>query len=241
MSFVNLLPEDYVARRAQKRVNLLCLVLFGLVMAGVIGGTIASEQGLDKSREVYDRVNQSYSDASKLIGQVQQLETAKQRMFKKAKLAAGLLERVPRSYLLATVTNALPAGGSLKEFSFSSKRRRTVVVSKDAQSRFAKTAAQRDPGAGADPSSRLDLSIEVTGLAGTDVEVARFIASMARCPLIQAVELVYSQEKKFQEAVVREFKVNMRLDPNADVLSAEKQRSGALARADGTGPVGEGK
>ena len=138
-------------------------------------------------------------------------------------------------------TNALPAGGSLKEFSFSSKRRRTVVVSKNAKSRFAKTAAQRDPGAGADPSSRLDLSIEVTGLAGTDVEVARFIASMARCPLIQAVELVYSKEKKFQEAVVREFKVNMRLDPNADVLSAEKQRSGALARADGTGPVGEGK
>ncbi len=241
MSFVNLLPEDYMARRAQKRVNVLSLVLFGLVMAAVIGATIASEQGLAKSREVYDRVNQSYSEASKLIGQVQQLEGAKQQMFKKAKLAGGLLERVPRSYLLATVTNALPPGGSLKKFSLSSKRRRTVALSNNAKSRFAKTAAQRDPGAAANRSSRLDLSIEVIGLAGTDVEVARFIASMARCPLIEDVELVYSEEKKFQEAVVREFKVNMRLDPNADVLFAEKQRGGALARADATGRVGEGQ
>ena len=81
--------------------------------------------------------------------------------------------------------------------------------------------------------------MKVTGLAATDVEVARFIASMARSALVKTVELVYSKEDKFNKAVVREFKVDITLDPGAEVLTAGEQKAESLARAGSTRQAGE--
>ncbi len=216
MSYINLLPEDYLARQAQKRANLLCAVLFGLVMAGVLTATLVSARSQKRTCQVSERVNEAYADANKLIRQLQELEGVRQRLVKKADMTAELLERVPRSYLLATVTNALPAGGSLTCFKLSSKRDNTTVIRKASSTRYDAAAARKK----VQTSTRMDVALTVTGLAGTDVEVARFIAQMARCPLMETVDLVYSEEKKVQDVMVREFQVVMRLKGEADVRGA---------------------
>ena len=78
----------------------------------------------------------------------------------------------------------------------------------------------------------MDVEISVTGLAATDVETARFIAAMARCPLMETVDLVYSQEKKIADAVVRQFQVTLKLKSDADVRRAKAGSEASLTRAE---------
>ena len=241
MSFVNLLPKDSVARQAQRRADVLCVVLFVAVMGGVVWAAYVSARALQKTRHVYEQVNQSYLDRGKHIEQMRELEAVKQRMFKKASLTAGLLERVPRSFLLATVTKALPRGGSLKELELSTKRHQTLTVAKPTggKSRFGRTAAQR--GVQAKSDSRMAVSMTVTGMATTDVEVGKFISLIDRCPLIDYVDLVYSQEKEFNKVLVREFEVVMHLKIDADVMGVPAEGQKALARADAGQRAGGGQ
>ncbi len=228
MSHINLLPDDYVARRAQKRANRLCVILFSLVMAGVVTAALISAQTHRRTLQVNERVTHSYHEASKLIQQLQELESTRQRMVQKATMTARLLERVPRSYLLAMVTNALPRSSSLLEFELDSRRDRTTVVTSESEtSKFHRAAAKRKR---VEEAVKLEVTVTVTGLAATDVDVARFMAEMKRCPLLERVELVYSEEKKVQDAVVRQFQVEMKLKPGADVRDVVSDGSVAVTR-----------
>ena len=226
MSQVNLLPDDYISWRKQRRTSAICAVLFGVVMMGVLAGAVISERSHRHTREVRERVNQAYSDAEKLIQQVQNLEVTQQQMLQKAVLTAALQESVLRSYLLARVCEALPKGSSLMRFELDTKPVQTIVGPEAPKTRFAAAAAGR----GARPKglTSLDTTITLTGLAATDVEVARFIAAMARCELMDTVDLVYSQEKKMGESLVREFRVVMRLKGSAEITQLAKS-----AREDG--------
>lgn len=222
MSIVNLLPRDYLKRRRQRRADLLLLVLFGAVMLGVVSATILSERSWRHTVKVAERVDQSYAEAAKLIDQLQQLQAQKQTMLRKAEDTASLMERVPRSYLLATATNALPTEACLTGFHLTVEK----VEHKPPQpnpkapgaptAKFQSTAARRFPG-----SVTTQVHVEATGLAGTDVDVARFIANMAANPLVESADLVYSEERLIEDEIpVRGFQVNIMLKPGADVTEA---------------------
>ena len=63
----------------------------------------------------------------------------------------------------------------------------------------------------------------VQGLAGTDSQVAKFIANLARNPLIGSVDLSFSQEKLIDKALVREFKLNLKLKDNVDAVNLVRE------------------
>lgn len=222
MSIINLLPEEYIERRQRRRANLLCLVLFGVVMAGVLTAGLVSERSRMHTEAVRRRVEDSYAEAAKLIAQMQDLEHRKRTMLRKAELTSALLERIPRSYLLAVVTNALPPEATLRDVKLVRKK----VITRAERGRKAK--------------SQEDLTMTVTGLAATDVEVARFIAHLARNPLSSAVDLVYSEEEQIKEhdTVMREFQVEIVLRTDVDVIDIlhdtrpEPAEPRELARAD---------
>jgi hypothetical protein len=226
MGIINLLPEDYIKRRSQHRANKLCLILFAAVMTGVGGAAAVSERSTRHTLAVAKRMDAAYADSAKMIEQLRELETRKQAMLHKAELTASLLERVPRSTLLAIVGCALPRGASLTRFNLSPQNvvTRAEPARKEGQaadSKFAKMQQQR-----AATESVTIMIIEANGLAGTDVEVARFIANLARCPLMRSVDLVYSQEKLVRNIPVREFQVKMELRPNVDVIDVLRSAQG---------------
>ena len=223
MSLINLLPSAYIQRRAQRRANLLCVCLFGVVMTGVMGADLVTERSQRHTAAVRESVNRAYADAGRTIQQMQELEVTKQKMQSKANMTAALLERVPRSYLLATIAKALPGGSSILKLEMTCKRQRTLVISSGQPGRG---------GAPTTPTARKevtppDVLITLTGLAATDVEVARLITTMARCPIMDTVDLVYSQEKKVNEYIVREFQVVMKLKADADVCGAASPAAAA--------------
>ena len=225
MSTINLLPEDYLQGRAQRRANMLCVILFGVVMAGIGGAALVSAENTRNTRQVRDQVDASYAKAADLLMQMQELQAQKRTMIRKAKATADLLERVPRSYVLAVLAEALPENASLVHFALEPKRKPSAAApapAGDKSSKFAKAKAQQQQQT--DPQE-LVVAVEVVGLAATDVEVATFITNLLRNPMLTSVELSYSQEKvlravqKGQEDLrVREFKVTMELRPGVDVI-----------------------
>ena len=90
--------------------------------------------------------------------------------------------------------------------------------------KFQAVAARRFPAAVV-----TQLNMEVTGLAGTDVDVAKFIANMAVNPLVESADLVYSEERLMEDDIpVRGFQLNIRLKPGADVMEAREAAAPAV-------------
>lgn len=209
MGIINLLPKDYIAGRYKRRANWVCSILFAVVMAGVVGAAFVSDQSRRHTMEVSHRVDGDYAEAAKLIAQMQQLELQKKLMLTKASTSSALMERVPRSFLLGMLTNSLPKGASLSAVELDT--RRTIS--------YSQVPAKASSTSGGPPKPPLVVVIDVKGLASTDVEVARFIANLARNPLAGSVDLAYSQEKLVDGSSMREFQIKIELRNNSQVDS----------------------
>ncbi|GAG00907.1 unnamed protein product, partial [marine sediment metagenome] len=221
---INLMPEDYLKLRAKRRTSVICLILFAVVMVGVLTAALLSEESRRRTLQVRDRVDGDYAEAAKLIRQMQHLQARKSTLLRKAELTASLMERVPRSYLLAVVTNALPQGASLTKFDL--ERKRLTVIAKSARSSGSKktkfaTVSQRRLA----KSPPYLIAVNVTGLAGTDIQVARFIANVAGNPLARSVDLIYSQEKIVDDVTLREFRIRIDLRIDVDVIDILRDTS----------------
>src|SRR3954470_8223384 len=120
---LSFLPDDYLERKAQRRTNAICAGLF-LVTLTAIGGTFhfseRSNRDVDKT---YDVKLREFTAEAKRIQQAEQMQEKQRTMARQAELAASLLEKVPRSFILADITNAMPRGVSLMDFSLDSKRK----------------------------------------------------------------------------------------------------------------------
>ena len=206
MSTINLLPSDYVRQRSRRRANVVCMALFVIAISSVVCASVFSERSHRHSLEVRDRVDREYAEATKVIEQVQFLESQKQKMLQKAKLTATLVERIPRSILLAILADARPKNTSLLELemiALPAKKSQTAEIAESSGSRYSMTS-RKD---GAAQPQEMAVTLKVTGLAGTDGDVARFIANLGRSPLVAWADLVYSQERVERKTTVREFQI----------------------------------
>lgn len=222
MSTINLLPTDYLANRARRRANALCLAMFLVVMTGVLGAAVMNEQSGKRTREVRDRIDASYADAAKNIAEMYQLDQQKKNMLRKAELTGSLVERVPRSTVLGVITNALPADASLTKVTMGTKRVVSLVSNTPVKGAKPTTKFQAAAQQAAQVTA-MTVEMEIAGLAKTDVDVARFIAALHRCKLMSAVDLVYSQEKLINKVAMREFRVKLELVQTADAIDAVKE------------------
>ncbi|MDY6914163.1 MAG: PilN domain-containing protein [Planctomycetota bacterium] len=219
MSIVNLLPDDYIEQQRNSRANRMCLVLFLVVMTGVITAAIVSERSGQHTQEILDRIEADYTEAARRIEQMHRLQGQKHVMLHKAELTAALQERVPRSHLLAVITNARPQGTSLLKFALYPERTCNNNASSSKSEKNSKFAKAKNSRRAVKPKS-VTMTMQVTGLAATDVEVARFIANLARNPLLLSVDLLYSQETVINDVPVREFQVELKLKRNVDAIDA---------------------
>lgn len=240
MSTINLLPDNYLERRCRRRAKVICLILFAIIMGAVVTAKAVSEQSRRHTLDVSNRITAEYRAAAKLIIQLQQFERRKAKLLHKITLSSSLLERLPKSRVLAAVTNALPTDTSLLCFDMNIRR---VITKADADKASRKRTSKFDARKRKRKASAPTVGIvvtELTGLAGTDIQVARFIANLARNPLVASVDLVYSQEKLIEKFPVREFQIVMKLHADADVKNAGSAVTGAhrTASRNGSGRIG---
>ncbi|MBN2130467.1 MAG: PilN domain-containing protein [Sedimentisphaerales bacterium] len=221
MKQLDFLPEDYVERKAQQRTNIICLSLFLVVLAGVGCGFAITESRQERIDEQLVRVNDEMKQADQSLRQLELLEQKRQQMMKKASVSASLMESVPRSLLIATVTNNLPAGVSLRSLELDSKEVKPVRATPDRRASttkkkvVSKSQPAEEPAPESPEPTRWETSMEIIGVAPSDLQVAEFVRRLHRSTLFKEVGLVFSEEEIVEEESLRHFKLAIRLDPDA--------------------------
>jgi len=208
---IDFVPNDYIQQRQSSRANFMYLVLFMVLMAA-IGVTFSilklREQSVKSSLATVDA---KMVKAQEQIAQLEELQRKGKAMMKTMAMAAELLEPVPKSVVLACLTNNMPSGVSLLELKVTSEQAKAFVSKSSASQYQATTAA-----AGTEPGSvskerLLETHIEIKGIAPSDIEVANYIARLGGSILLTNVALVESKEHKMDKTEFREFKLTAML------------------------------
>ena len=119
---INFVPDDYVQNSESRRTNLIYLVLF-LVTMVALGASFTAIRIRYRSVVAKEMlVNTKMSQIQESIRQFEELQTKRKEMVKTALMTAELLEPVPRSILLASLTNNLPCWGIASADKADSKR-----------------------------------------------------------------------------------------------------------------------
>jgi len=233
---LSFLPDNYLERKAQRRTNVLCAGLFLVVLVG-IGSTFSFSERLNRDIDrTYDAKLKEFTGEAKRIHQAEKMQEKQRTMARQAELAASLLEKVPRSFLLAEITNAMPPGVSLVEFNLESKLRNAKPIAPVGASAFEKKTiaeAQEKVAAAvaADPVKRYDVSMKLTGIAPTDVQVAEFIRKLNQSKMLKDVNLIITDQLSDKDGgseQLRKFQVELTLDPNAEVQTTDNNKTVAV-------------
>lgn len=218
---INFVPDDYIQNNESRRTNLLYLILLVVVMTALGGSfiTIKIRQHACAAKEKL--VNSRMAKMHEAIKQFDELQVKKRAMMKTALTTAELLEPVPRSILLASLTNNLPAGVSLINLNLIQKEpkpgNKAAITSKYQATQAEKIAAQ----AKLSPEQLLETHMEIEGMAPSDLQVASYIERLSKSSLLDNVALVESKELKIDDSTFRQFK-----------LTAMLQKSVHLSRED---------
>jgi hypothetical protein len=220
---LSFLPDDYLESKRQRRTNVICAVLFLLIM-GAIGIAFSTiERALRAAERENQDVNQKYAEAASRIEQDKEMQEKQKRMAGQAELTASLLEKVPRSVLLAELTNAKPGGLSFLDLTLDSKVRQSGAAGAPKTQFEMKRAAAEAAAANKSPAvaqaKLYDVTVKVTGVADSDLQVAQFMARLNRSKLVRDVNLVISEAFTLNDTKMRKFTVDMSLDPDAEVES----------------------
>ena len=225
MSNINFVPDDYVQSNESRRANLMCLVLFSVVMAGLGGSFVMIKIRQRACSAEESLVNAKMTRMQESIKKFEELQTKRKEMMRTALTTAELLEPVPRSVVLASLTNNLPAGVSLVKVKLLQKELTnrsapaSAAKSKYQAAQDQKASAEAEPKANAEPKAETRMEIE--GMAPSDVQVASYIERLGGSVLVTDVALVESIEKKVGDTPFRQFKLTAMLRPEVHLTKED--------------------
>ncbi len=221
---INFVPDDYVQSTESRRANLMCLVLFLAVMAALVGSSATIEIRQRSCRAQEELVNTRMTQAREAIKQFEELQRKRKEMMKTALTTAELLEPVPRSILLASLTNNLPVGVSLLKLDLVQKEpkptNRTVTTSKY-QAAQANKNNEELLQARISQERLLETFIDISGTAPSDLQVASYIERLANSALLTDVALVESKERKVDDSSFRQFKLKAKLSGDVHLTNED--------------------
>jgi Tfp pilus assembly protein PilN len=243
------LPEDYIEKKAENRNLAIAVFLFVVVTLGVVGAFFVTNRQWSSVKQRQQEINQQYATETKKIEQLKVLEEQKQEMLEKAEVTTALIEKVPRSILLAEMINRMPQNLTLTELNLKSKRLvevKTKGKPEPAKTNQPRSLASARPGAkaGAEPAKpetpkpqapRFEFKLEILGLAGADEEVADYHRALSDCPLLDRVEIMYLGDVKIEEVMMRKFRIEAALRGNADARHIEPLQVPRLPPTPGRG------
>jgi Tfp pilus assembly protein PilN len=231
------LPEDYVARRSEQRANILCLSLFAVVLLGVVGAFFVTNRKWSTIRDSQRAISVAYTEQAALIEQLKELERQRAQMMEKAEITTALVERVPRSVLLADLVRRMPAEVTLLELELKGKRIappapapapndpsskvRTLTPGAGGAAAAPGKGAPGAPGTpGAAPARvrapRFEFTLMVVGVAKDNTQIADYVTALKESPLLRSVELSYIREAQVDKVDLRRFEITAVLREDAD-------------------------
>lgn len=247
------LPQDYVARKAEMRANLICLSLFGVVMFCVVAAFFVTNRQWLQVKKSQEQITVQYTTEAAKIEQLKSLEKQKTEMMDKAEITTALIERVPRSVLMAELITRMPDDITLLELTLVSKRiKETPPPAKDAkQGPQIKTLSAAKPAAGkTDPKEppapekiappRFEYTLRMVGVARVNNNIADYIQSLKNCPLLESTDLKYIKEITIEKLDLRKFEIEATIRKDADARGIEPVKDLQTRGAPGSDPAKPG-
>jgi len=225
---LSFLPDDYLERKAARRTNAICAVMFLLVIGGVGSAFTISENATKAIDKQYNKIEEQYVSEAKRIEQVRQMHEKQQRMARQAELTASLLEKVRRSDILAEVTNCMSPGVSLLEFTLESRPKQSSTggaapaLTAYEQKKLAREQANKPKEEKEAVAKVFDVYMKVVGTAYNDGQVATYITRLNKSKLLKDVNLAVTDEFVMGDDKLRKFQIEMMLDPDADLTNVGK-------------------
>ena len=228
---VNFVPDDYAQGNECRRTNFMYIVLLAVMMMALGGSYVAimiRQRACMSSERV---VNERLAKMQEAIKQFEELQTKRREMMKTALTTAELIEPVPRSIVLASLTNNLPQGVSLSKVELIQKQpkkgSRTVTTSKYSAAQSQNTT-QSNTNAKNDepvnPEKLLETHIKIGGIAPSDLQVAAYIESLGNSTVLDSVALVESKEFTVDDNSFREFELTAMLQKEVQLTKADVER-----------------
>lgn len=232
---INFVPDDYTQNSESRRTNLMYLVLFGVVMAA-LGGSFMIIKIRQRALSAKEKlVDAKLSQAKNTIKQLEELQAKHKVMMKAALTTAELLEPVPRSVLLASLTNNLPSGVSLLQVNMVQKKPKQMPTARAAASTNKYQAAQAGKRTTAQATvsqeKLLETRIDIKGIAPSDLQVAAYIELLSNSALLDNVELVESKEQKIEDMTFSQFKLTAMLRKDVHPTKEDIERIRAKGRS----------
>jgi Tfp pilus assembly protein PilN len=229
------LPEDYLKNKAAMRTNLIGVGMFLVVTLGVVGAFFVTNRQWNDVRAYQASVNERYSTAAAEIEQLKELEVQEGELLDKAELTAALIERVPRTTLLAELINRGPDRMTLIEVEVRSERtdRKVQSRSKKAEpkaeglsTKKQKSSVRKTEEENVILAPQYETSIKIIGVAPRNQDVAAYLRGLQQCDLLRNVEMIQSAETIINNRLVYEFRIEADLDQKADARSVEPAIAG---------------
>ena len=228
---INFVPDDYVQNNESRKMNLIYIVLL-LAVLTALGGSFVTIKIRQRACMVKENlVNQRIAQTQETMKQLEALQTRRKEMMKTALTTAELLEPVPRSILLAALTNNLPSGVSLMDLGLMQKepkRTSQPSVSKFQATQSGSSAVQKSLSI----EQLLETHISIEGVATSDLQVADYIKKLTVSNLLENVALIESKEYKVEDSTFRRFKLTAML--KNDVHLSKDDVEDLRGRAEGS-------
>jgi len=211
---INFVPDDYVQSHETRRTNLMYLVLLMIVMMA-LGGSFMIIKIRQRTCDTKEKViNARLNKIQENIQQFEDLQIRRKAMMKTALTTTELLEPVPKSVVLASLTNSLPPGVSLLRLHVIQNEPTPSVQAatnkyEAAQAKRAAATQQKVP-----QENTLETQIDIGGVAPSDLQVAAYIERLTNARLLDNVALVESKEHKTEDGTFRQFKLSAKLRKN---------------------------
>lgn len=232
---LDFLPGGYTERRRRRRSDAVMLALLVMVVGVVAATWNFSERALAAAEAEFREVDARYTEAARRIEQVKQMRLKQKTVADRMELTASLLEKMPRSNLLAELTNALPHGVSLTDCELVANRNIPVVAA-------SAKGTKPDPAEAAMPVPlSYDTQLSIEGLAHTEGQVSDYIDVLGRSGYFESVDLRWVRKagaRGSDDADMRMFMIALTLDPNATAKRSpqrlpEPQVAPSIASLDG--------
>jgi Tfp pilus assembly protein PilN len=228
---MNFLPEDYVEKRQAARTAVICVGLLVVVVTGIVAAWMFTQWAAKPVFEKEERVNAQFEEANKQIQEAQEIDREKAKMMQKAELTTMLMEKVRRSALLEELTKLQPKGVNLTSLELKSRELPAPPISDVEKAKRQQDGLPPEPQTPPD----IEVSVDVTGTAVTDGQMAAYVRALNKSSLLSDVNMVFSEETKRGSGedadTVRKFHVEMKINPTADL----RQMSGSDSLTEASG------
>jgi hypothetical protein len=249
MANSSFLPEDYLEKRAQRRTNIVCVALFVVVLAGVLGVWSLQFRQKVELQTMQRNVNARFEEAAKRLEDLDQLQKQRAALIQKAGDVGMLRERLPRTRVMSELINAMPITVSLLELNIesktSSKAVQVTTALDKAKAENKEAESGRKKKLKTQEVKQTDVTLNLIGVAPSDVQVAQYMSAVGQIPFLSDVNLVFTEELKVDELAMRKFRIDMRVNEAIELHKFEptmvKRELGRNPMADSITIDGKGR